>query len=829
MSQYDDIIQAAAQKFNVDPKLIRGIIQTESSGNPSAVGKTQSGAVGGTGLMGINPVNFKKYGVTDPSDPAQSINAGAAILSGLLDKYGDVNAALTHYVGGDDPKQWGPQTAAYPGKVLAAAGIGAQQAPATPSTLPGIPVIRPPAQSGAAPAAADPFSSLAVAGAPAKSEIQATDPFSSLPVAGSTTAATQSGSAAAPSQQSATQSGGAISDFLSAAGHHLIKPFQGAVQLGEHAVNAAAQAAAPGSSFANYTQNLVNQDDAALRAKEAAYQASVPNSLPAYAGAAAGEIIPALMGGSSLVSKGAEAGSALAARLGAQGGVASLLRAGGGSAGSAALGGVYSALQPVLDQGDFASQKAGQIGAGAAVGTLTPALTGGLGALGKYAGNAIGSAVRPFTQEGRAQIAQDIIAQAARGGPAALNTASIIPGSTPTLSEATANPGIATLQRTLRDLNPSPFIEREQQNAAARLGALNGITGAPEDLLAAQAARDTNAASNYLSTQVGIPTSNTGYSALKQTPAFQSAFKQAQTMAKNAGASSIETTVQNRANANMGGALGAPQTYVSGTGLHWIKQALDDQINSAAQAGEKSQASNLLGVKDQLLGLMDQEIPGYAQARGAYAAASRPIDAMQYLQGLNLTDAQGNITLAKVQNALSGIQKAQQKPGVNLAKSVDQSQVDALTSIRDDLLRASNTGLGRSAGSSTAQNLATQQMLRNVLPGKLGALASQLPTGTVGGALGTLLGYGTAGPLGAAVGAGVGARAGSALTSLMNTHNEAIQDEVARLLLNPSASVPALNRASVRALPFAPVNGLQRLLNPGLIGVGVGVNNSGRP
>jgi hypothetical protein len=820
MSQYDDIIQSAAQKFNVDPKLIRGIIQTESSGNPSSVGKTQSGAVGGTGLMGINPVNFKKYGVTDPSDPAQSINAGTAIISGLLDKYGDVNAALTHYVGGDDPKQWGPQTASYPGKVLAAAGIGTQQAFAAPATLPGIPVIRPPAQSGAAPAAADPFSSLAVAGAPAKSEIQATDPFSSLPVAGSPV-----GAKSAPTAQSTS----ATSDFISALGHHLMNPLHGAAQLIEHGVNSGIQAIAPGTDLAGYAQGVVNSDDAAARAREQAYQASTPNSLSAYAGAAAGEVIPALLGGSSLIPKGAEAGSSLAARLGAQGGLASLMRAGGGAAGSAALGGGYSALQPVLGQGDFASQKAGQIGAGAAVGALTPALTGGLDALGRYAGNAISSAVRPFAQEGRAQIAQDIIAQAARGGPSALNAASIIPGSTPTLAEATANPGIATLQRTLRDLNPSPFIEREQQNAAARLGALNGITGAPEDLLAAQAARDTNAASNYLSTQVGIPTSNTGYSALKRTPAFQSAFKQAQTMAKNARASSIETTVQNRANANMGGALGAPETYVSGTGLHWIKQALDDQINSAAQAGEKSQASNLLGVKDQLLGLMDQEIPGYAQARGAYAAASRPIDAMQYLQGLNLTDAQGNITLAKVQNALSGIQKAQQKPGVNLAKSVDQSQVDALTSIRDDLLRASNTGLGRSAGSSTAQNLATQQMLRNVLPGKLGALASQLPTGTVGGALGTLLGYGTAGPLGAAVGAGVGARAGSALTALMNTHNEAIQDEVARLLLNPGASVPALNRASTRSLPFASATGLQRLMVPSLIGVGVGTNNSGRP
>jgi hypothetical protein len=821
MSKYDDIVQGAARRFNVDPALINAVIGKESSGDAAAFNPA-GGGEGAAGLMQVrapalsdfNAANGTKYTMADLKKPEVGIPVGSWYLGQQLDKFNDPSKALIAYNEGAGSPNVAKGNTPYSESVMSR--IDAQQAPAAPATLPGIPT------SQAAQQGDDAIFAQFSKGAASAQQQQG--PQSDDAIFAAMTAAPV-GAKSAPTAQSTS----ATSDFISALGHHLMNPLYGAAQLIEHGINSGIQAIAPGTDLAGYAQGVVNSDDAAARAREQAYQASTPNSLSAYAGATAGEVIPTLLGGASLISKGAEAGSALAARLGAQGGLASLMRAGGGAAGSAALGGGYSALQPVLGQGDFASQKAGQIGAGAAVGALTPALTGGLSSLGRYAGNAIGSAVRPFTQEGRAQIAQDIIAQAARGGPAALNTASIIPGSTPTLAEATANPGIATLQRTLRDLNPSPFIEREQQNAAARLGALNGITGAPEDLLAAQAARDTNAASNYLSTQVGIPTSNTGYSALKQTPAFQSAFKQAQTMAKNAGVSSIETTVQNRANANMGGALGAPQTYVSGTGLHWIKQALDDQINSAAQAGEKSQASNLLGVKDQLLELMDQEIPGYAQARGAYAAASRPIDAMQYLQGINLTDAQGNITLAKVQSALSGIQKAQQKPGVNLAKSVDQSQIDALTSIRDDLLRASNTGLGRSAGSPTAQNLATQQMLRNVLPGKLGALASQLPTGTVGGALGTLLGYGTAGPLGAAVGAGVGARAGSALTALMNTHNEAIQDEVARLLLNPSASVPALNRASVRALPFAPVNGLQRLLNPGLIGVGVGANNSGRP
>lgn len=140
MSKYDDIIQAAAQKWNVDPNLIRGVIATESNGKPNA-----KSDVGATGLMQIMPSNYKALGITDPTDPKQNIFGGAQLLSQLLDRFGNVQDALTHYVGGDDPKQWGPQTAAYPGKVLSAAGIGAQQAPAT--TLPGIPTAQPAGQN----------------------------------------------------------------------------------------------------------------------------------------------------------------------------------------------------------------------------------------------------------------------------------------------------------------------------------------------------------------------------------------------------------------------------------------------------------------------------------------------------------------------------------------------------------------------------------------------------------------------------------------------------------------------------------------------------------
>jgi hypothetical protein len=99
---YSPLIEQAARAHNVDPNLIRAVMATEdASGNPAA--KSNKGA---TGLMQINPSNYKALGITNPNDPAQNIN-------------GNVPTALTHYVGGDDPSQWGPQTQAYPQKVLA--------------------------------------------------------------------------------------------------------------------------------------------------------------------------------------------------------------------------------------------------------------------------------------------------------------------------------------------------------------------------------------------------------------------------------------------------------------------------------------------------------------------------------------------------------------------------------------------------------------------------------------------------------------------------------------------------------------------------------------
>ncbi len=92
----EGIIQGAAAKYGVDPNIIKGIIQQESSWSVNAVNKTS----GAAGLMQIMPANLRAYGVTDAFDPAQNIDAGTRILKEhLVRAGGDMDKALSTYSG----------------------------------------------------------------------------------------------------------------------------------------------------------------------------------------------------------------------------------------------------------------------------------------------------------------------------------------------------------------------------------------------------------------------------------------------------------------------------------------------------------------------------------------------------------------------------------------------------------------------------------------------------------------------------------------------------------------------------------------------------------
>ena len=128
--QFSDLINAAAQKYGVDPSLLKGLIRQESNFNPNA-----GSPAGARGLTQLMPGTASALGV-DPSVPAQAIEGGAKYLRQQLDKFGgDPAKALAAYNAGPGAVQrYGgippfAETQNYVRKVLAYAAEYRQAAP----------------------------------------------------------------------------------------------------------------------------------------------------------------------------------------------------------------------------------------------------------------------------------------------------------------------------------------------------------------------------------------------------------------------------------------------------------------------------------------------------------------------------------------------------------------------------------------------------------------------------------------------------------------------------------------------------------------------------
>ena len=97
-SRFADLIDLAANKNQVDPKLVHAVIQTESAYNAGAI--SSAGAVG---LMQLMPDTARRYGVTDRRDPDQNINGGTRYLKDLIDMFTpNLDLAVAAYNAGEN-------------------------------------------------------------------------------------------------------------------------------------------------------------------------------------------------------------------------------------------------------------------------------------------------------------------------------------------------------------------------------------------------------------------------------------------------------------------------------------------------------------------------------------------------------------------------------------------------------------------------------------------------------------------------------------------------------------------------------------------------------
>lgn len=95
-SRYDTIIHDTARRHDVDPALVKAIVQAESAFDAGAISRS-----GARGLMQVLPETASRFAVTNLSDPRQNLRAGVLYLKHLLDLFeGDVAMAVAAYNAG---------------------------------------------------------------------------------------------------------------------------------------------------------------------------------------------------------------------------------------------------------------------------------------------------------------------------------------------------------------------------------------------------------------------------------------------------------------------------------------------------------------------------------------------------------------------------------------------------------------------------------------------------------------------------------------------------------------------------------------------------------
>ena len=302
-----------------------------------------------------------------------------------------------------------------------------------------------------------------------------------------------------------------------------------------------------------------------------------------------------------------------------------------------------------------------------------------------------------------------------------------VPGSRPTLAEQTASPELAAQQRVIAPGN-AEFTNLDRSNNEARLAHFDQIAGSPTTLETLQAQRSAQADTDLQAAWANKkpadaqPVVDQINAALagpdgKLAP-VRSALEDAMSALQKSDGSGLETDPE--------------MLYGARKQISYLMSKTGQRANPAY--GEPTVVRQLQGVKDALDSVIEPSAPGYQNYLDNYSAASRPIDAQEYLQSkrAGLLGVDGTMQLSRVHSLMKGIGDQMALPGPNAAKSISDDDVDKLFNLRADLLRQNNRNLQRAAGSDTQANqTVAAEMGMNALTAGAHVIASHVPGGNL--------------------------------------------------------------------------------------------------
>lgn len=389
-------------------------------------------------------------------------------------------------------------------------------------------------------------------------------------------------------------------------------------------------------------------------------------------------------------------------------------------AGSGVIGATMGALQPVASD----ESRLKNIAVGGALGAAAPVVARTVAA-GVKGAKAL---VEPFTQGGRDAIAGRTLQRfgVEAGDLAGVSSNPTATGARTTLAEQITRPegaaGAARLQDAMRAADPeiaAKMAAREVENNAARVGVLRDMAGEGGRREFYQAARSTAAKDLYdQAFSVGMDLSKMSaaergeITKLMKMPAIKDAMKAAQEIAQNQGS-------------NLGNkAAGSVE------GLHNMKLALDDQIANLSNGtvSQVNKAKAVEAARDRLVSFIERVSPGYGEARATYAAMSKPINQMDvaeqlFRKGTSATSDLGgtprlmpNQFVGQLKNEEALVKGATGRDLGKLSQVLDPDQFAKVQALGMELDKAAAVGrAGNGPGSATAQRLASQNVLRQIL------------------------------------------------------------------------------------------------------------------
>lgn len=428
---------------------------------------------------------------------------------------------------------------------------------------------------------------------------------------------------------------------------------------------------------------------------------------------------------------------------------APLMATGSGKAGNIA-GAVASTLPAAFIPG--ANTVAGASAIGAGLGLLQPStstketfanigLGGALGGGGLLVGRGVAATYRggkavlePLFKGGQERVAANALRAFAGGEDEALRAAQniddamsqpVLKGVEPTTAELAKNPGLAQLERTLRN-NPeyvTTMTDRQVANKDAIMSALDEMAGTPQRQQAFTALRAAATEPLYGAADTMKVTADASLKRLMQRPSMERAWSRATEIARERG-HRIDPTGE----------------VLSGRTLHYLKMAMDDLADAPPQLSGigKNEVNAIRDTRSALVDWMEKKLPTYGMGRRLFQDLSRPINQMEIGQAFRnklqpaLADF-GASTRSRAQAYAQALREgddfAAQTLGRSSAKLSDIMRPEQMTKLRqiaEQLGRRANADeLGRAVGSNTGQNLVSQNVLRQIL-GPLG-----LPESTI--------------------------------------------------------------------------------------------------